>query len=106
MGIKIKDLRAKRATECSAVLIDRRSTKKDLVRRWNDSQKEYRAATQLTQFRGKLVSQAVLIAFLDVELATGTRSRSAIAKDAGISKQVLAYYIKKGKVRLFNATVG
>ena len=103
MGINIKELRSTRAVECSTVVVNRSSTARDLVRQWNARQKEHKEATQSAWFRGKFVPQAEFLAYLKNELAKGTHSRSAIARDAGISPQTLANYIKKGKVQLFNA---
>lgn len=103
MGINIKELRSTRVVECSTVVVARSSTARDLVRQWNARQKEHKEATQSAWFKGKLVPQAEFFAYLENELAKGMRSRSAIAWDAGISRQTLANYIKKGKVQLFSA---
>lgn len=83
--------------------VGRSSTSRDLVRDWHARQKEHQEANKSAWFKGNLVPQSELIAFLEHELAKGTRSRSAIARDAGISRQTLANYIKDGKVQLFNA---
>lgn len=106
MGININELRAKRAAEGNKVVAAPPSKAKDLVRQWNAKQKEHRAAEESSWLKGKLVSHAELITYLEDELAKGTRSRSAVARDAGISAQTVANYIKKGKVQLLNAVSG
>lgn len=103
MILNMKELPFGRASEPHAAIADQRSITKDLVRRWNASQVEYRAATLPASIKGKRVSRAELFAYLEDELARGTRSRLAIARDAAISVQTLANYIKKGQVKSFNA---
>lgn len=76
---------------------------KDLVKLWNAQQKAHRAA-MFARFSGAFATRSQLIAFLEVELSKGTRSRSAIALDAGISAQTLAKYIAKGRVRVISST--
>lgn len=103
MGLNMKELPPGRASESQAAIADQRSITKDFVRQWNARQVEYRAATLPASIKGKRVSRAELFAYLEDELAKGTRSRLAIARDAAISVQALANYIKKGQVKLFNA---
>ena len=104
MAINLKELRSKRAPECGKGVALAPSSTRQLVRLWNDRQKEHQAAESASWFGGKFATQAELIAYLEVEGANGTRSRAAIAKDAGMSAQTLANYIKKGKVRPLTAT--
>lgn len=104
MAINVRELRRQLTTKRAEVeeLAPVAMKAKDLVKLWNAQQKAHEAAIY-ARFSGAFATRAELIAFLEIELSKGTRSRSAIALDAGISAQTLANYIAKGKVRLISS---
>lgn len=71
--------------------------RKERVRLWNADQKRHRRET-FNGFSGRFPTQEELFAFLTNEIVAGERTRAAIARDAAIRPQTLAYFIRVGKV--------